>query len=187
MQADRKMDPSSKGWGAVADRIDRAIFLISRMFAFLGVVSVAGMAALISLAVVMRYALGSPFAFTEELWALMLVSCVFLTLPYVIVINQHIRVELAVESFGRTARRIAFAIGQLVFVAFALVFFVNAWEDVKFTAMLGLRTEVARITLLPFVSCMAAGVALSGLIALWQIFRPLPVQTTSYEMPEGGH
>jgi TRAP-type C4-dicarboxylate transport system permease small subunit len=165
-----------------AARIDRAVLWTTRALAALGAACIAGMAALTVLAVGMRYALGAPFAFTEELAGLMLVSAVFLGMPFVLASHAHIRVGLVHDRLGGVPRRVLWVLGQMVFIAFAAIFFRDALADARFTVMLNLRSEVARLTLWPFVALMAGGVALAGLVAAWQALRPPPGGT---DTPEG--
>lgn len=169
------------GWAAT---IDRVILGLTRALAALGAACIAGMAALVVMAVVMRYALGAPFAFTEELAGLLMVSAVFLGMPFVLASHAHIRVGLLYERTSGALRRALWLLGQLVFVAFAAIFFRDALADARFTLMLGLRSEVARIDLAPFVIGMAAGVALAGLVAAWQMLRPPPAAATLADTPE---
>ncbi|MFN4100241.1 MAG: TRAP transporter small permease [Pararhodobacter sp.] len=166
-----------------AARTDRVILWVTRALAALGAACVAGMAALVVMAVVMRYAFGAPFAFTEELAGLLMVSCIFLGLPFVLATQAHIRVGLVYERTGGWLRRTFWVLGQLVFVAFAAVFFRDALADARFTLMLNLRSEVARIQLAPFVIGMAGGVAIAGLVAAWQMLRPPPEAVTLTETP----
>lgn len=150
---------------ALGRAVDRAILWLTRALAALGAACIAGMAGLTVAAVAMRYAFGAPFAFTEELAGLLLVSCIFLGLPYVLAIHAHIRVGLLADRTRGVLRRLFWVAGQLVFVAFAAVFFRDALADARFTLMLNLRSEVARIDLAPFVIVMAGGSALAGLVA----------------------
>lgn len=162
---------------------DRVILWVTRALAALGAACVAGMAALVVMAVVMRYAFGAPFAFTEELAGLLMVSCIFLGLPFVLATHAHIRVGLLADRTGGWLRRLFWVAGQLVFVTFAAVFFRDALADARFTLMLNLRSEVARIQLAPFVIGMAAGVAVAGLVAAWQMLRPPPQPLDLTETP----
>lgn len=164
----------------LATGIDRVIQWLTRALAALGAACVAAMAALVVLAVAMRYVAGAPFAFTEELAGLLMVSAVFLGLPFVLATHAHIRVGLVSDRAGRWLRRLLWVLGQSVFVAFAVVFFRDALADARFTLMLNLRSEVARIRLAPFVIGMAGGAGLAGLVAAWQMLRPPP------EAPAGG-
>jgi TRAP-type C4-dicarboxylate transport system permease small subunit len=157
---------------------------VTRAMAALGAAAIAGIAALVVLAVVMRYALGAPFAFTEELAGLLMVASVFLGLPFVLATHAHIRVGLLHDRTSGLLRRLLWLLGQLVFVAFAAVFVRDAWADARFTLMLNLRSEVARIDLAPFVISMAVGIAIAGLVAAWQMLRPPPEPATLAEPPE---
>jgi TRAP-type transport system small permease protein len=153
---------------------DRVILWVTRALAALGAACIAGMATLVVLAVLMRYVAGAPFAFTEELAGLLMVSAIFLGLPFVLATHAHIRVGLVHDRTRGWLRRVLWVLGQMVFVTFAAVFFRDALADARFTLMLNLRSEVARIRLAPFVIGMAAGVAVAGLVAAWQMLRPAP-------------
>lgn len=157
-----------------ASGTDRVILWVTRALAALGAACIAAMAALVVLAVAMRYFLGAPFGFTEELAGLLMVSAVFLGLPFVLATHAHIRVGLLQDRTGGWLRRLLWVLGQSVFVAFAAIFFRDALADARFTLMLNLRSEVARIQLAPFVIGMAGGVGLAALVAAWQMLRPPP-------------
>tara|TARA_R110002020_G_scaffold37723_6_gene113829 strand:- start:321 stop:866 length:546 start_codon:yes stop_codon:yes gene_type:complete len=168
------------------ERLDRVILWVTRVLAGLGAACVAAMAALTVLAVVMRYAVGAPFAFTEDLAGLMLVSAVFLGMPYALATHAHIRVNLLHDRTRGRARRGLFVLGQVIFLVFAAVFFRGALADLNLTMMLELKTEVARIPLAPFVAMMVAGVAMSALVAAWQMLRPPPEGTGAPDAPQKG-
>jgi TRAP-type C4-dicarboxylate transport system permease small subunit len=159
--------------GALA-RIDAAILMATRGLAALGAGCIVAMAGLTVAAVVMRYGAGAPFRFTEELGGLLLVTSVFLSLPYVLARHGHIRLTLLADRMPGPLRRALWILGQLVFVAFAVIFLRDAWADALFTRRLNLRSEAARIPLTGFVFIPVVGIALAGSIALWQALRPRP-------------
>jgi|GEM_PF-1595024 len=165
-------------------RADQVILFLTRVLAAIGSACIAGIATLVVLAVVMRYAVGAPFAFTEELAGLLMVVCVFLGLPFVLATHAHIRVGLLYDRTKGALRRGLWLLGQFVFIAFAAIFFHSALADVRFTLMLNLRSEVARIGLAPFVISMAAGVAVAGFVAAWQMLRPPPDPKTLADEPK---
>lgn len=162
---------------SLPERIDRAILWVARGLAAIGAGAVAVMAALTVAAVFMRYGLGAPFRFTEELGGLMLVSSVFLGMPYVLASHANIRVTLASDQLRGPLRRGVWVLGQIVLIAFAATFFRDALADAQFTQKLNLKTEVARIGLAPFVWVMVAAVGLVGAIGAWQALRPPPQKT----------
>jgi TRAP-type C4-dicarboxylate transport system permease small subunit len=166
--------------------MDRVILWVTRVLGAMGAACVAAMATLTVLAVVMRYALGAPFAFTDDLAGLLLVSTVFLGMPYALACHAHIRVNILYDRMQGRARRGLFLLGQLVFLAFAAVFFRDARADLNLTLMLNLKTEVARIPLAPFVAMMSLGVGLAALVAAWQMLRPPPAGQTAPDLPAQG-
>lgn len=168
----------------LAGWVDLGVLWLTRALAALGAACVAGMATLVVLAVIMRYAVGAPFALTEEMAGLMMVSAVFLGMPFVLATHAHIRVGLLYDNTTGWLRRALWLLGQLVFLAFAAVFFRDALADLRFTQMLNLRSEVGRIQLAPFVALMVAGVGLAGLVAAWQTLRPPPSGAALADPPE---
>lgn len=172
---------------SLPEQTDRVILWITRALGALGAACIAAMAVLTVLAVVTRYAVGAPFAFTEDLAGLMLVSAVFLGMPYALATHAHIRVNIAYDRTRGWLRRCLFVLGQLVFLAFAAVFFRDARADLNLTMMLNLKSEVARIPLAPFVAMMSIGVALAALVAAWQMLRPPPEGIAGPDLPEKGY
>lgn len=168
----------------IAALIDLGLLWLTRALAALGAACVAGMAALVFMAVVMRYAVGAPFAQTEEIAGLLMVSAVFLGIPHVLATHGHIRVGLVYDHSGGWLRRLMWVLGQAVLLAFALVFLRDALADLRLTRMLNLRSEVGRVQLAPFVALMVAGVALTALVAAWQALRPPPAPRDLADMPE---
>lgn len=165
----------------IAARIDRAILWVARLLAALGAGCVAVMATLTVAAVLMRYVVGAPFRFTEELGGLMLVCAVFLGMPWVLASHANIRVTLASDRAPAPLRRALWVLGQLVLIAFAAVFFRDALADAQFTQKLRLRSEVARLPLAPFVWVMVGMAGMLVAIGAWQALRPPPAK------PGGGH
>jgi TRAP-type transport system small permease protein len=165
----------------LANHIDRAILWAARLLAAGAAAAVAAMAALTVAAVVMRYGFGAPFRFTEELGGLLLVTSAFLAMPLVLASHANIRVTLVSGRAPGPWRRVLWVAGQLVFLAFALVFFRDALADAQFTQKLRLKSEVARLPLAPWLWAMVASVGLLAAIAAWQALRPPP------EDPSGAH
>ena len=155
-------------------RVGRLLDVLSRGLAALAAACVAAMAAIVGAAVVMRYAAGAPFRFTEELAGLLLGATAFLALPHAIVAERSIRVTLVAERLPPLARRAAWVAAQAVFVAFAAIFAVEAWAIASFTMMLDLRTDLARLPLTPFMLGATGLVALAGALAAWRALMPPP-------------
>lgn len=158
----------------VADHIDAALALVSRALAVVAAAAGCGIFVLVVGAVVMRYGLGSPFRFTEELSGLLLAQMVFLAIPLTLTAHINIRVTLLSDLTSGPLRRLFWVIGQLIMVAFCAVFAWEAWGLTEFTMRLNLRTEQVRLPLSPWMIAMTAAVVFAAAIALWQALRPPP-------------
>lgn len=88
-------------------RMEVVFTAISRVLLFVAAASVFAMTALVALSAYMRYFVGSPFVFTEELVALLYLVMVFLTIPICAIRREHITVTAAVEHPADVAARAA--------------------------------------------------------------------------------
>lgn len=158
----------------VADRIDAALALIARVLAVVAAAAGCGIFVLVVGAVIMRYGLGAPFRFTEELSGLLLAQMIFLAIPLTLTTHANIRVTLLSELTAGPLRRLFWAVGQAIMVAFCAVFAWEAWAITEFTMRLNLRSEQVRLPLTPWMIAMTAAVVFAGAIAAWQALRPPP-------------
>lgn len=155
-------------------RLDAAVLFVARVLATLAAAAVASMAAIVVASVVMRYALGAPFRFSEELAGLLLAMAAFLAMPLTVAADLNIRVSLLVDRVPGPTRRGLFVFSQLILLAFGIVFLVEAWKLAEFTLARNLKTEQARLVLAPWMIVMAAAIALVSLLAVWRALRPPP-------------
>jgi TRAP-type C4-dicarboxylate transport system permease small subunit len=158
----------------LAQGIDRVIFLVTKGLAILAGLCIAGMFGIIVTSVVMRYAVSRPLAFTEEATGLLLATSIFLVLPYVTATHLNIRVTLLSERLRGLTRQIVQLAGQMVLAGFLLVFLIEARAFTELAVMFNERTELTRLPIAPFKAAMAASIALTLMIALWQMLRPPP-------------
>ena len=105
-------------------RVENALAFFSRGLLGCAALAVVAMTALVSLSVVMRYVVGSPFAFTEELVALLYLAMAFLTIPIGTIRREHIVVSVAVERAGPRTQRVLALLAAVVMVVFAVWFVV---------------------------------------------------------------
>jgi len=154
--------------------VDRGLLLVSRGLLAVSAAACAGILGLVLAAVVMRYAVASPFRFTEELAGLLLSAMAFLALPFAMATNANIRVTLVTERLGGTARRFFWVVGQAIMVAFCAIFAWESWGIAEFTLQLNLMSEQARLPLGPWALLMPAGFAFTALVAAWVALRPPP-------------
>ena len=165
-------------------RLDTSLAFASRALLCGAALAVLAMTSLVALSVIMRYFVGSPFAFTEELVALLYLAMVFFTIPIATLRGEHIVVTLYVDRTGPNGRRLLGLAAGLVMVVFAAWF---VYETAAFTALsrsLESRTDHVGMLLWPWMAIMPLTLALAGIIAAvrgWQSLRhpgaPPPIAT----------
>jgi TRAP-type C4-dicarboxylate transport system permease small subunit len=144
-----------------------------------GMLILAGLANLaifivVLLAVGMRYVVGAPRPETEELSGLLLAMSVFLAMPLTIIANLNIRVTLVTERFSGMARGISWIAGELILVAFLLIFAKEAWTFYNTALRFSERSEQAQLALAPWKLAAFAILAVCVACALWRAWRPPP-------------
>lgn len=119
----------------------------------------------------LRYVVGSPLGFSDELVALLFVPATFLSLPYAARTGINIRLDIFTKKLpGSTRRKLA---KITTFVGFMIVtlFAAYAFEDLWFSIEMKEVTEVAEIPVSPvkalsiFALVSMALVLLTNLIA----------------------
>src|SRR5690606_40639934 len=113
--------------------MDSLLTRLSRFLLILATLSGGVLTLFVALSAIMRYAIGEPFSFTEELVGLLFSALVFLALPYVTVYRRHINITLITGLFPPTVRRIADMAGDLCVVLFSLWFGYYAYTFTAFS------------------------------------------------------
>jgi TRAP-type C4-dicarboxylate transport system permease small subunit len=144
-----------------------------------GLLILAGLANLaifivVLLAVGMRYVVGSPRPETEELSGLLLAMSVFLVMPLTIIGNLNIRVTLITERLSGAARRASWIVGELILVAFLVVFANEAWTFYNTALRFREKSEQAQLLLVPWKLAVFVILVLCVVCALWRAWRPPP-------------
>ena len=155
-------------------RLEAALALVSRALLGGAALAVLAMTALVALSVVMRYFVGSPFAFTEELVALLYLAMVFFTIPIGTLRREHIVVTVCVERAGPRWQRLLALLATLVMVVFAVWFVYETYAFTAFSRKQEARSDHVGILLWPWMAIMPATIALVGVIAVlrgWQSLR----------------
>jgi TRAP-type C4-dicarboxylate transport system permease small subunit len=156
--------------------IDKTLRAAAGALAGIGAAALAGIFALVLVAVVMRYIWGRPFAFTEELSGLFMTLAVFTLLPSTVLREINIRVTVISEQLPARRQRWLFLFGQLLLLAFCAVFVREAWGIYEFTAKLNLMSEQSRLPLAPFLLIATVSVLVAGLAGAWRALRPITPQ-----------
>lgn len=152
--------------------VERVIERLARGLLAAAAIACLAIFVLIVTSVFMRYALAMPLGFTEEVAGLLLAQTVFLALPWTLVANTNIRVTLLADRIGVLGGRLAWFAGQTIVLAFLAVFLWKAWGITEFTLRLGLRAEISRLVLGPWMLAMCVSLVLCFAISAWQVIRP---------------
>jgi TRAP-type C4-dicarboxylate transport system permease small subunit len=137
----------------------------------------------VALSAIMRYMVGSPFSFTEELVGLLFSALVFLALPYVTLHRQHIEVTLLRDCLPAGARRICDLAARALMVLFALWFGRYAFDFAAMSYRLNSRSDMAGIPLWPWMSLIVLSCLLMALFVI--IKRPRAAADTNPLPPSG--
>ncbi len=159
---------------------------VDRLFTgllWIAVVSGMLMATFVVLASVMRYFVGSPFRFTEEIVGLLFVALAFMGLPWATMHNRHLRITLIPDMLPAGVRKVADFVAGLLVIAFCAIFAVQSWEFASFSLMLNSRSDMGGIPLFPWMALMPAMCTAAAVGILVRRLRP--PSATDDEPPPG--
>jgi TRAP-type C4-dicarboxylate transport system permease small subunit len=153
--------------------LHRALDLLSKGLLFLAVTAGFLMTGFVVLSSLMRYLLGSPFAFTEEIVGLLFVAMAFLGLPWATTRNLHLRITLIPDQLSPRWRAVSEISSTILIIIFCCVFGYFSWEFAETSLRVHARSEMGEIPLFPWMVLMPAMTGLMGLAALVQLVRRL--------------
>lgn len=151
---------------------------VVRFLFYLGVISGAVMALLIFVSAVLRYVIGSPISFSDELASLLFVFLAFSTFPYVLNRGEHIRLTIVTERLKQPLQKVTQILASLIFLSFASIFIYESYKFVEFSQLLNSHSEVSGILLWPWMALMPFSLGLCLLIELRAIKRVLMIKAT---------
>ncbi len=108
----------------------------------------------VALSSFMRYTLGQPFAFTEEIVGLLFATMIYLSLPYCTIHGQHIAVTILTDRYTPTSRRLSKIGSALLVLLFCGWYGAFAWEFVALSWRLHAKSDIGGIVLWPWMSAM---------------------------------
>ena len=109
------------------------------------------MTALIVVSSSLRYFVGAPVNFTEELAGLLACTAAMLAMPLALVRGEHIRIGLVVDRLRGSWRRVADFAGIATAAVFLVIFGLESADAVRFSIRFNARSEVASLTLWPWM------------------------------------
>jgi len=149
-------------------RLEAILHIKARWLLVIAATAALTMTALVVIASVMRYLVGKPFAFTEELVALLYVTMQFLTIPLCTLKRQHINITILTEKVRPAVGRLLAVAANFLTAIFCTWFI---WEAYKFTAFshqIGSRSEQVEFLLWPWMALMPFAVLVTLVISVIQ-------------------
>lgn len=132
----------------------KAAVKICRLLLVIATLSGISMTVFVALSAIMRYLVGKPFGFTEELVGLLFAALVFLAIPFVTVFRKQITITLISDLFPESVRRVLNAIGDLLVILYCAWFGFYAYEFAYFSFELGSSSDLSGLVLWPWMSLM---------------------------------
>ncbi|MBC6718609.1 TRAP transporter small permease subunit [Aurantimonas sp. DM33-3] len=145
---------------------------LASMLASIAAILAISMSIFVVLASVMRYLVGSPFAFTEELVGLLFTAMIFAGIPVATLRRSHIAVTIVPDLLGPVARRFIDRSAYAILAVFCLWFGMLTWDYLQITLALDARSAGSRLVLWPWTAVLPLSCFLSGLAALLRILVP---------------
>lgn len=125
------------------------------------------------LSVVMRYLVGAPFYFTEELVGLLFCALAFLSFPIAEVRGLHVRMELLTRHLDDRVRLTAQLFALIVLLCFCGVLFYHGFNYMLFSYRITARTDTADLLIYPWVIVILIALFVFVLTTVFQQVRSL--------------
>ena len=154
--------------------MERLVSRLAIALLYAGAAALLALTALVVIASFMRYFIGKPFAFTEELVALLYMSMVFLAIPLVTVKETHIAVSVMPQRVRRAIGPLLRVGASLVMIVFCAWFTVEAYGFVQRSRGLDSRSEQFGLLLWPWMAVIPVTMAFVTIIAAFHLFNPPP-------------
>lgn len=149
----------------LADNLTSGVAVLSAVAAIM-------MTVFVVLASTMRYAVGDPFSFTEELVGLLFTAMIFVGLPVCVYRQSNISVTIVTDMLPAGLRRVADVAALILMIVFFLWFACLSYDYAKSLYLLGGRTTGSRLLLWPWAALMPVSCVLAAIMAAIRIVVP---------------
>ena len=159
----------------------RLFHLLRRSLLGLASWSLALMLVLVFSGVAMRYLVGAPLAFTEELAGLLLVTCFFFSIVSSIEERADIRITLLSGLLRNPWRLRLWRLAEGILLAYLLVFAWQAWKFVQLAVKFNEKSEQASLLQWPWKAAILLGLVLAVIAALRSMVAEPPLDEQAKE------
>ena len=165
------MDPRRSDLVTTLRSLERGLGFVSKQLSYLACVSAVVLTAFVLLSVFMRYFLGAPFHFTEDVVSLLFLATSFLSIPITAHRRSYIRISVVTQVLPKRIQDAVAVLASLVFLVFVLWFCRDAWAITSFSYEIGAQTETAEIPIAPWQLLMPIAMAVVALICIVQLIE----------------
>ena len=130
-----------------------------------------GIVAVVLLSVFQRYVLKSPLSFSEELVGLLLSSMLFMSLPYILNTEKHVKITLISNLLQIKYKIWLTIIAYLINLIFSAWMLIETIEWIDFAIKLNLKTENSRLLLSPWMAVVPLSFSVNIIISIKKIFK----------------
>lgn len=145
---------------------------LATILAYLAAGLAVTMFAFVTLSSLMRYIIGSPFSFTEELVGLLFTAMIFAGIPVITLRQKHICVTIVPDLLSSRGKDFMLRVSHLLILVFCVWFGKLTWDYLQITVSLDARSAGSRLVLWPWTAVLPLSCALSGLAALFRVIGP---------------
>lgn len=128
------------------------------------------MVVVVTVGVVMRYAVGRPLLGVNEIVQLVAVALAMLALPYCTQSGGHVRVDLFDSALGRAGRFLSSLLFRVLTIVALFYLCRRAWTKAAEAIEFGDVTNMLQLPIWPFYGAVFAGMALCALVYLFEAF-----------------
>ncbi|OOY32648.1 TRAP transporter small permease [Thioclava sp. F36-6] len=151
--------------------MQKLIALFYRGLDILLALLLAGMALMVFLNVILRYAFDSGIAVSEEMSRFFFVWLTFIGAVVAHHHHMHMGMETVVAAFGRRGRMVLMGLSEIVIIGCSAVLFIGTWKQLPINMTMG-----APVTMMPMGFVYGTGLFTGAgiiLISLERLFRLL--------------
>ena len=149
--------------------LHRMLFFLSRLLLIMAALSGAAMAVPVVYSVFMRYVVGMPVRWTEELGGLITISLIFMSLPYLAMTKRHITVTLVVSWLPLPLQIVTSRVAAALVLLFSIVFGYLAFDFMLVSYHYGSRSSLSGLLLFPWMALIPLSCFLWGCISTMQL------------------
>lgn len=142
----------------------------SRSLKILGGLITAGFLSIILYATLSRYIFNRSVNFSDELAALLFVTCAFIGILSSALDNNHIEINIITDRMGVRWRRLSKRFAALVCAGFFSIFAYHSYEFASFSSQIGALTEGTALPISHWMYVMPLASALAAIAYAYRIF-----------------